>query len=70
MYVIGHHAPRKEFIAGALKTENRIRYNFGDALISHVARSEPAIKAAFRFFEQATQFACISGIGGSVHRWP
>ena len=60
VYVIWHHAPPKELIARTLKMLKRIRNNFGDTRIAHMALAETAIETAFCCPKQAPKFACSS----------
>ena len=60
VHVIRHHAPRKEIVALTVKMLNRIRHNFGDTRIAHVAFAETAIETAFRYSKHAARIPSTS----------
>ena len=57
MYVIGHHAPRKQAIAPAVKVAEGLGDNAGDARVAQVTTAKPAIETSLGLFHQSAQFA-------------
>ncbi len=51
MDVIGHHAPRQQAIAPAMKVAESFGGNAGDARVAQVTTANPAVETSFDLFK-------------------